>query len=67
MDTNTSIDTVKFMRESLKDIHRNVDFAYTAGTHVYIESRGHQSLQAIRARVEVLENFLNSIITKEPT
>jgi hypothetical protein len=58
---------VKFIRETLNDIHRNVDFAYTAGTHVYIESRGHQSLQAIRARVEVLENFLNSIITKEPT
>lgn len=70
MDTNVTLDAVKFLRTTLKDMKDDVNYAYpkspgrTVGT--FNSNNGHASLQMISSKLETLNNFLDAIEPRKP-
>ena len=69
METNVTLDAVKFLRTTLADMRGDIDYAYPNrvlgdGKGNYESSRGHAALQMISSKIETLNNFLNAIEPK---
>ena len=53
MDQNLQLNTIDFLKNTLKDMRRLFD-----------ESRGHAALQMIGSKIETLMNFLDALEQK---
>jgi hypothetical protein len=69
METNMTLDAVKFMRSTLEDMRGDINYAYPShvlgdGKGNYESGRGHAALQMVGSKIETLTNFLNAIEMK---
>lgn len=67
MDTrNLSLDTIAFLRKTLKDMRGDISYAYPKnafGKGLYDSENGHTALQMVSSKIETLNNFLDAIQT----
>jgi hypothetical protein len=59
IETEMSLDTVKFLKKTVDSMKSSVSFAYPGNALNY--DRAHTSLQGIKSKLHILEMFLDSL------
>lgn len=62
MDQNLQLNTVDFLKNTLKDMRSDINYAYPS--RLFDESRGHAALQMVGSKIETLMNFLDALEQK---
>ena len=60
METNLTLDTKKFLRESLDSMTKDIDFCYPGILKEFEESRAHQTLVTLQGKIQVLKSFMDA-------
>jgi len=59
IETQVSLDTVKFLKKTVDSMTTSADFAYPDGVLDY--DRAHTSLQSVKSKLQMLQMFLSSL------
>ena len=60
LNTNISIDSVKFLKEIANSMAISVNYAYPGD--VFVENNAHVALSCVSSKIKALEIFLDSLV-----